>query len=126
MKILNAVVFLGLLALGAVFILVEQPLPAGLCWIAAIAVAITKAWHGTAKAGNELGKTLSAGVREEAEKAEGSTPDESVFVEGIRNAGDIVGQQAFSPDRKRFKYKGHGASASAAGRLMAYFNKLFK
>jgi hypothetical protein len=123
---LNLSVFLALVALAAAFIAIEQPLLAGVCAIGALAIAFVKTGGGAAKAAKGTGKALAQGVGEDIEKAEGLSPDRGILVEGVKNAGEITGSQMFEPDRKKWKYKGHEASVSAAERLMSYFNKIFK
>ena len=123
---MNRGIFLALLALALAFVYIDEPLAAGICVLAAFFIAFASTGKKTAKGGKATAKSLSQGVMEEVEKSDGTYPDGGVFVEGIRNAADLTGQQMFAKDGQEFRYKGHGASVGAAERIMAYFKKLFR
>ena len=89
---MNRGIFLSLLALALAFVYIDEPLAAGICVLAAFFLAFASTGKKTAKGGKATAKSLSLGVAEEVEKSEGTYPDSGVFVEGIRNAGDLAGQ----------------------------------
>ncbi len=123
---MNWEIFLSLIAATLAFIFLDQPLPAGLCAIAAFIIALAKVGKKTAKAAKVTGQVFSSGVREDVSKAEGAAVDAGVFVQGVQNAGDLTAQQLHAKDKQRFKYKGIGAVGEACGRLIDGFKRLFK
>lgn len=123
---LNWSIFLSLIAATLAFIFLDQPLPAGLCALAAFIIALAKAGKKTVKAAKVTGQVFSSGVREDVSKAEGAEPDAAIFVKGVENAGDLTAQQLHAKDKQRFKYKGIGAVGEACNRLVDSFKRLFK
>ena len=123
---LNWSIFLSLIAAALLFIFLDLLLPAGLCIIAALFIGLAKVGKKTVKAAKVTGQVFSSGVREEVSKAEGASPDTSVFAKGVENAGDLTAQQLHAKDKQRFKYKGIGAVGEACGRLIESFKRLFK
>ncbi len=123
---MNWSIFLSLIAATLAFILLDQPLLAGLCALAAFFIALAKAGKKTVKAAKVTGQVFSAGVREDVSKAEGAAVDTGVFIQGVQNAGDLAAQQLHAKDKQRFKYKGIGAVGEACSRLIDSFKRLFK
>ena len=119
-------VLLLLIAAGLFFVWIDQALAAGLFLIAALLVAAFWLLKGTGKAARETAGAMTKGMAEEAAKAETQSPESSLLKEGVENAGQLAGQQAFAPDTHQFKLKGFGAIGEACERLAERFKKAFK
>jgi len=100
---LNAQIFLALLVLGFVFLEIGEAWLGYICIFSAaafgIAIVLRRIFSGTKK----TAKALARNVSEEVEKAQGQHPDIGIFEEGLKNAGDLAGKQAYAPDAEKMK-----------------------
>lgn len=123
---MKAEVLLALVAACLFFVLVEQPLLAGLALIAAVFCAVSwflsKGW-GTSKA---VGKGFVKGIPEQVSGAEPSGPGLSIAEEGLGNAAGVAGQQLYARDSQQLRFKGVGSVRGACERLIELFGKAFK
>ncbi len=124
MKLLSFLLLL--VAATLFFVLIDQAVLAGLCILAALFIALANFFGKAGKVTKSTGKALTKGMGEQAGKAEAESPDSSVLEEGIGNAADLAGHQAFAPDKYQFKFKGLGALGEASQRLIDWFKKAFK
>ncbi len=121
----QSIIFLLIIA-GFGFIAIDQPLPAGLCFIAAVLLLIVKTVKKTVQAAGATAGVMGYGVKEEVSKAKGNYPDPNVFKEGIENAIDLTAQQVHAPDTHKFKYKGVGAFGEGCNKLIDAFKRVFR
>jgi len=127
---------LGFAATGILFIAIDLPLAAGLCFVAAGFIAAIRLLAGTGKAVKTVSKGATKGMWTGLSKAETAGPAFDVGKEGLDNAADLVGQQAFAGSQKdgrkivgdqyQFKFKGLGRLAGASQKLIDSFKKIFK
>jgi len=123
---LNLAYFLTFIAAGLFFILVDQALLAGLCFLAALLVLATKLFTGTAHVTKTTAGALTKGMKEEVSKAETTHPDSTVLEEGVQGAANLAGQQLYAPDTHQFKLKGFSAIGAACQKIVDLFKKTFK
>lgn len=121
---LEGALFPILIAGCLLFILIDQPLASGICFIAAALLFLARAANKTAGFAKATGQVLVTGIKADVGKAEGSHPDPAILRRGIENAADLAGQQANAPDKYRFKRK--AGLGEAGNKLIETFKKIFK
>ena len=94
--------------------------------LGAVFVVFFKLVKKSASVTKKTGKILAAGVAKEMEESEGSHPSLETAEVAVKNAGELAGQQAFSGDKKTFRYKGIGAVGGAFENVIKFFGKIFK
>ena len=121
---MRSAVAIFLLFASVFFIWEEMGLPAVLCIILAVLVAVQKP-----------AERLGSNIHKDMVGAEGSGPDTGVWKEGINEMGKMAGEQAFTDDERATdlrKIKVTKLTAkpkkigAASGKMIDLFKKLFQ